>query len=159
MTYIPLFVEGNLIQGNNNNCFRHGETKLAKFPFMACGCEVSEVDPTSLMQRFGMAADEFSAFSGIGIAPEVSQVVIFLESVLETVSKPDPIYACVCDDGSILLEYIQENWRLGFSIEPQGSSSWSLVTDETHNHMWLSGYLWDLPMYLDQVVDFVKARA
>lgn len=54
------------------------------------------------------------------------------------------IYGFFVDDGSILLEWIFSDFRIGFSIEPVSEeSSWFLVTNQKHGEISASGYLSD----------------
>ena len=49
------------------------------------------------------------------------------------------------DDGSILLEWIFEDFRIGFSIEPiDAESSWYLVTSQKYGEISASGYISDI---------------
>jgi len=52
------------------------------------------------------------------------------------------IYAFNIDDGSILLEWIFKDYRLGFTVEPNPQDSgWYLVTTEKLSNISASGYI------------------
>ncbi len=54
------------------------------------------------------------------------------------------IHAFNVDDGSILLEWVFDDFRIGFSIEPlETESSWFLITNEERDSISASGYLSD----------------
>ncbi len=58
------------------------------------------------------------------------------------VSNISKLYASVVDDGSILFEWIYENFRIGFSIEKEvQTSSWYIVGNKEIGSIGASGYL------------------
>ena len=77
---------------------------------------------------------------------------IMLIAALHTALLPDtfgfdasnvsPLCAGLADDGSLLLEWILPNFRIGFGVEDDDSqSSWFLITDENLGNLSGAGYI------------------
>jgi len=58
-----------------------------------------------------------------------------------------PLHAHIDEDGSVLLEWIFSDFRIGFNIEPNpDDSGWHLVSNKTLNEYTASGQLADTNM-------------
>jgi hypothetical protein len=84
------------------------------------------------------------------VSIKANEVLRLLQQKVETLLKYGitsylpKINGFSIDDGSILLEWIFEDFRIGFSIENNGSeSSWYLVSTKKYGEINASGYISD----------------
>lgn len=71
-----------------------------------------------------------------------SKITSFLQKDYRDISYLPPLRAFNVDDGSVLLEWIFEDFRLGFSIEPNfQDSGWYLVAKRSLGEISASGYM------------------
>lgn len=66
---------------------------------------------------------------------------IFVESSVDLTHLP-PLHSTIVNDGSILIEWIFKDFRIGFSIEPNpDESGWYLVSNKNQGGISASGYI------------------
>lgn len=71
-------------------------------------------------------------------------------------SRMPPLHAHVDEDGSVLLEWIFSDFRVGFNIEPNpDDSGWHLVSNKTHNEYTASGQLEDMNKITTIFLNFI----
>lgn len=65
-----------------------------------------------------------------------------LQRLRFNLSSIPPLHAVSVGDGSVLLEWIFKDYRVGFSLEPQPEeSSWFLITNQNLGEISAAGYL------------------
>jgi len=105
------------------------------------------------------ARDIFSQIQNPSVAEQLSKLlstiyILFRATPREAreMSSIPPLRAHVDEDGSVLLEWIFSDFRVGFNIEPNpDDSGWHLVSDKTHNVYTASGQLGDM----NEVITFL----
>jgi hypothetical protein len=97
----------------------------------------------------------FDVIHSIGdqiIAEEANKLLLTIQTTIEKFqsyrsdlySLPQ-LHAFPVDDGSLLIEWIFTDFRIGFSIEPDNNeSSWYLVANRKYGDINASGYLADI---------------
>lgn len=83
------------------------------------------------------------------VARQVESLLSTIHSILERVQEEKgdlshipPIHAYVADDGSVLIEWIFPDFRVGFNIEPNpADSGWHLVSNKNLEEKTESGQL------------------
>jgi hypothetical protein len=117
----------------------------------------SELEEQYLKQVFSYAlkpAIEATQFIATGSLENQAQLLISsIKSMMSLSSRfgldasiIPQIHADVLDDGSLLMEWILPNFRLGFGLEEDSAqSSWFLITDESLGSISCSGSLTDDP--------------
>ena len=71
----------------------------------------------------------------------IQQVLLLLEQLGLDLHQFPPLHALNVDDGSILIEWIFADFRIGFSVEPEPEESgWYLVSNGNLGRIGASGY-------------------
>jgi hypothetical protein len=74
--------------------------------------------------------------------------------------NPPPLLANIDEDGSLMLEWIFPDFRVGFNIEPVAADSgWHLVANKKMNHLTRSGALTDNLIILYVLLHFILTNA
>ena len=59
------------------------------------------------------------------------------------------------DDESVMIEWIYESFRIGFSFENDESANWFLVTNDKHDEFWTSGKITE-EFYINELIEIIK---
>ena len=78
-------------------------------------------------------------------------------------SNVPPLHTINVDDGSVLIEWIFNDFRIGFSIEPnKEDSSWYLVSNKKLGEINISGYIStniDIEMLISKLINFIISNS
>jgi hypothetical protein len=86
--------------------------------------------------------DEEVARNAQNILTMIEEMVVSFQQSRFDLSNLPPLHAFRADDGSVLLEWIFVDYRVGFSIEPNPvESGWYLVSNRNLGEISASGYL------------------
>ena len=111
--------------------------RAAQYPIPSQGLKATAVEFTRLVSGDPTAAARarIATFGDRAMAERAFGILGSLRKTLrgEDLTKLPPIRAFKPDDGSLLVEWMSDHWRIGFTIEPEplaAEAGWYLVTDE-----------------------------
>lgn len=92
----------------------------------------------------------------------IQEILSLIQEIQPDLSHIPPLRSFVVDDGSILFEWIFNDYRIGFGIEPDpDESSWYLVTNQKLGSISAAGYMSadDLPRLVTWLLGFVISHS
>jgi len=126
-------------------------------PFPRCG----ECDPLR------QAREAISQIKDAHVAEQAQRLLSTMERIVQLVPPEKlaprnvpPLQAYEVDDGSLSVEWIFPDFRVGFNIEPNPEDSgWHLVSNKRLGEITASGHLSSMSEIVALLVDFILSNA
>ena len=113
------------------------------------------------------ARDIFSKIKNKCVAEQLDKLLSIIDKIFNVSQQQGgvdfscipPMHAHVEEDGSVLLEWVFPDFRIGFNIEPDpDDSGWHLVSGKNLRNKTESGQLIDTPKICSYLYDFIRSN-